>query len=321
MRSRVLAPANWCGHPPRQGGQRSAHCQKCCSDGGPPKVRSEARPGLRADSYRFARTFRRRIGGYLALAILIGLVGGLSLGAIAGARRTASSFPTYVASTNPSTLNEFAGLDNPTLGLTSGYDPTMLQTLAHLPHVVASAVSVGFDGNIDLTSVAGIHAHYTTGETPPTVVGGLQGEYLTQDRVTLVNGRMAEPRRTDEAVMDAQAAKEWGLHLGSVITMPFYSDAESNSPTYNGPPYRLVTVRMVGEVVMANTVVQDDISALGSATVILTPALTRQLASAAPTTGAPDWLWRAALGRWPGCQLRSTASTPWRRRASGRVAR
>ena len=215
----------------------------------------------------------------MALAILIGLVGGLSLGAIAGARRTASSFPTYVASTNPSTLNEFAGLDNPTLGLTSGYDPSMLQTLAHLPHVVASAVSVGFDGNIDLTSVAGVHAHYTTGETPPTVVGGLQGEYLTQDRVTLVNGRLADPRRTDEAVMDAQAAKEWGLHLGSVITMPFYSDAESTSPTYNGPPYRLVTVRMVGEVVMASTVVQDDISALGSATVILTPALTRQLAS------------------------------------------
>ena len=56
-----------------------------------------------------------------------------------------------------------------------------------------------------------------------------------------------------------------GVSTWSATTMPFYSDAEDNSPTYNGPPYRLVTVRMVGEVVQANTVVQDDISALGRA--------------------------------------------------------
>ncbi len=237
------------------------------------------RPGLRANGYRLARTLPRRIGGYLALVVLVGLVGGLSLAAIAGARRTASSFPTYVNSTNPSTLNEFAGFDNPSLGSDSGYNPDMLRTLTHLHHVVSAAVSVGFDGNIDLTSVAGVHAHYTAGETPPTVVGGLDGEYQTQDRLTVVQGRLAFPQRTDEAVMDAQAAKEWRLHLGSVITMPFYSDAEDNSASYNGPYYRRVTVRIVGEVVLANTVVQDDINALGSGVVVLTPALTRQLAS------------------------------------------
>lgn len=41
---------------------------------------------------------------YLAIVLLLGLVGGLALGALAGARRTQSSFPKFLRSTNPSDL-------------------------------------------------------------------------------------------------------------------------------------------------------------------------------------------------------------------------
>ena len=137
---------------------------------------------------------------------------------------------------------------------------------------------MGFDGNIDLGAVAGVHPHVLPGETPPTVVGGTDGECATQDRVTLVERRLANPDRTDEAVMNAQAADEWGLHVGSVIHIPFYTNDESNSPTYDGPPHLLAKVRLVGEVVFSSSVVQDDIEALGSAVVLLSPALTQELA-------------------------------------------
>ncbi|HEX9547391.1 MAG TPA: hypothetical protein VF942_08640, partial [Acidimicrobiales bacterium] len=54
--------------------------------------------------YRFGVTLARRWGGYLALVLLIGLVGGIALASIAAARRTQSSFPSFLASTNPADL-------------------------------------------------------------------------------------------------------------------------------------------------------------------------------------------------------------------------
>ena len=60
---------------------------------------------LRVAWYRCRATFGRRWGGYLGLVLLIGLVGGIALGSAAAARRTESSFPVFLASTNPSDLS------------------------------------------------------------------------------------------------------------------------------------------------------------------------------------------------------------------------
>ena len=70
--------------------------------------------GLRVATYRQRTTFGRRWSGYLSLILLVGLVGGLALGSVAAARRTQSSFATYLASTNPSNLSitVFGGANN-----------------------------------------------------------------------------------------------------------------------------------------------------------------------------------------------------------------
>ncbi len=238
----------------------------------------DTRPALRVASYRVRCTFARRRGSYLSLVVLVGLLGGLAMGSIAAARRTDSSFPVYLASTNPSTVMIFASLDNPALGFTHGYAPTIINKIARLPYVERSSPSIGFDGNIDLGSIRGAHPNYRAGETPPAFVGGLNGEYVVQDKVTLVAGHLADPRSLDQAVMNAQAAAELGLHVGSVIGVPFYTDAEATSPTYNGPPHLVAKIVLVGEVVFASSVVEDDIDALGSGVVLLSEALTARLA-------------------------------------------
>ncbi len=77
---------------------------------------------LKVSVYRFRRTLRHRWRGYFAVVLLVGLVGGLGMGAIAGARRTQSSFPTFLASTNPSNLSVGTALYDPALGFTTGYN-------------------------------------------------------------------------------------------------------------------------------------------------------------------------------------------------------
>jgi len=57
---------------------------------------------------------------YLGIVLLIGLVGGVAMASIAGARRTESSFPAFIASTNPSTVGVFTMYRDPLLGLTTG---------------------------------------------------------------------------------------------------------------------------------------------------------------------------------------------------------
>ncbi|MGC2485286.1 MAG: ABC transporter permease [Acidimicrobiales bacterium] len=230
---------------------------------------------LRVSWYRLRATFARRWVNYLSLALLFALVGGLAMASLAGARRTDSSFPVYWRSTDPASTQAFSGYDDPQLGSKSGYNPAINAKIAHLPDVERITVEVGFDGNVNLNGVKGIHPHFTAGETPPTIIGG--SEYLTLDRVTLVSGRLFSAARPDEAVINQQAASELGVHVGSVIAIPFYSDAQSNSPTYNGPPYLFPKVTIVGVVVFNSSVVQDEIDQLGSGVVLLSPKLTDML--------------------------------------------
>jgi hypothetical protein len=237
---------------------------------------------VRAVWYRFRATFAQRRGSYLALIVLIGLVGGLSLAATAGARRTQSSYSTYLASTNPSDLEVFTGFDNPSLGTSLGFNPTIPPKLARLPYVKSVETVAGFDGTL-AGNIAGARLRIGAGEKPPVLVGALGGEYLTQDRVHLVAGRLANPANPHEAVMNVQAAQELDVHLGSVLKFGLNSNAQENlinTPTGPStlPPAKVASIKLVGLVVFSEDVVEDQYQALGSAQVLMTPALMREIA-------------------------------------------
>jgi ABC-type antimicrobial peptide transport system permease subunit len=235
---------------------------------------------LRVAWFRNQVCLRQRLVGLVTIVVLIGTIGGLALASVAGARRTESSFPTYLHSTNPSTMDVITTYDDPGLGVTTGYDSALQAKIAHLPLVTRMTSSIIFDGNINLDAVKGIHPHVLPGETPPTVYGSFNGEYSNVDRVSLVGGDLADPNSLDQAVMNVQAASEMGLTIGSVIQIPFYTDAQAQAATSVsdlGRP-RMVTVKMVGEIVLANNIVESDFDSLGAPAVIFSPALTRLLA-------------------------------------------
>ncbi len=237
---------------------------------------------LHAAWYLFRVSFRQRRGNYLTVVVLIALVGGLALGAFAGARRTQSSYSTYLAGINPSDVQLFTGFDNPSLGTSVGYNPAIGPKLARLAYVRTVETVAGFDGTI-AGNITGAHLRVGAGEKPPVFEGALGGEYTTEDRVHLVAGRLADPADPHEAVMNVQAAEELGVHIGSVIGFGLNSNAQerlinsANGPS-SLPPARVVSIKLVGIVVFPQDVVEDQYDALGSAEVLATPALTREIA-------------------------------------------
>ena len=226
--------------------------------------------------YRFRVSIGRRWSGYLAVVLLVGLLGGLAMGAISGARRTQSFFPSFLASTNPSDL------------LVSAYvpgahrSPVLTNQFAHLPHVkhvadyVVLLVAALQPNGVPITS--GILA---TGAAQ--TIGSADGLFFKQDRVTVVQGRMANPNRDDEFVADAVTAQAAGWHVGQMVPFGAYTiaQASSSSGSSSGPPpgkpHRRFDAKLVGIVVFnSDAVVHDDVDHFLSYA-LFTPALTRSL--------------------------------------------
>jgi hypothetical protein len=233
-------------------------------------------PLFRESAYRLRATFGRRWTGYLSLVVLIGLVGGVSMAAIAGARRTQSSFPVYEASTNPSDAQAF---DEFLPSTNIGFSARVNREIAHLPYVKRATPIVGFDGTLQF--LTNLRSSSVPGEAPPALEGSPGGEYLSSDRVTVLHGRLLDPSRLDEFMLSAGAVKASDLHLGSTVRLAFFSDAQVNTPNYAGYPINkpqlIITLKLVGIIEDDVQVVQSDDDALGDQFGVLSPALTRRL--------------------------------------------
>src|SRR5215469_9038025 len=105
-----------------------------------------AADAVRVAWYRFSRTLRRRWTGYLAITLLLGLVGGLAMGSVAAARRTQSAFPAYLNSTHPADLTVLTGLYG--VAGSQGYDPAVIAKIAALPGVRHVTTYLGLNATI-----------------------------------------------------------------------------------------------------------------------------------------------------------------------------
>lgn len=138
---------------------------------------------LRVVRYRLRAGFGRRRGGYLALVLLVGLVGGVAMGAVAAARRTGSSFSAYLASTSPSNLSVsvYGGRNGNSENVS--YSPPAVRKIARLAgvkHVGAAITLTAFP------LLPGGAPRLGTGTLDSTIpVASVNGLYFSQDRLAV----------------------------------------------------------------------------------------------------------------------------------------
>ena len=175
----------------------------------------------------FRTEVRRRLGAWVALAVLIALVGGTVLAGVSAARRTSSAFPQFV-----SRYGFDAGLFSST--------PSIPGSIAHMGDVRSMSTSSFYaNGNV-----------IVNGQFLPA--NDLSVFSLPAPRpdeiVKLIGGRL--PVGRFEALAGFSMQQQFGLHLGSIVTVPLYAPSQrqavftsNGTPTPHGP---LVSFRIVG---------------------------------------------------------------------------
>jgi len=222
------------------------------------------RGGLGVAWYRTRATLGARIWGLVAVVVLIGLTGGIAMGAVAAARRTQSSYPRFLASTDPSDLNISA------FGFGNGSAITSLAgEIAALPHVRrVSTIVVPPYVPLDRVGAPRAAAAYLF------ALASSDGEFTRQDRAAVVHGRLADPARVDEIEVTPAAARLLHVHVGSTLPLGLHAGSSIG---------HRIEARVVGVVDLNNQVIEDDVdSAFGF--YFMTPAALRDAIAA---SGAP----------------------------------
>jgi hypothetical protein len=174
----------------------------------------------------FRAEMRRRWRSWLAIALLISVVGGFVLAAAAAGRRTETAFPRFVAA--------------------HGFDAVVYANLpvpkvAELPGVTSfTQLVVPYSGEQTCACVHPINAINlgvvsVTGRSP----------------FNLVSGHLPDPSASDQVLASFTLQQDYGVQLGTVIHVPFYASSQVSAvnnatgapPQPAGPT---VALRVVG---------------------------------------------------------------------------
>ena len=192
---------------------------------------------------------RSRWRVWAALAVVIGLAGGVVLAALAGAARTESAYDRFLDWSNANDLVLF-----------NAADPVDFDRVEELPEV-EEAFRAWFAWMVGEDGVSSLDPIYSDESAAFTDV----------DRPKLLEGRPADPDQPDEATISPAAARLTGVRVGSVVTLRSLSPDQLEQ-AFEGrdldPAGPTVSFRVVGVEASQGEFVQDT-------SLHLTPAFAR----------------------------------------------
>jgi hypothetical protein len=173
--------------------------------------------------------------GWVALALLAGLAAGVVLAAVAGARRTDSAYPRFLAASKAADA-----LVSPAGSGSVGY----YNALSRLPEVSAIAPVAGLQA-----LPAGPDGRPASGATVFAPADGRFARVL--EIPALLAGRLPLPDRPAEVAVSQIGAQALRLHVGSRLAMAAFP---ANAPP-TGPHFRRLNERVVGVIVTRGSVI------------------------------------------------------------------
>src|SRR5207249_8698381 len=177
---------------------------------------------------------RSRLGSILALAVIVGVIGGVVIAAAAGARRTQSAYPRFLASENALTLVVQVG---------SKEDPPtarrVLREIEGFPQVEATTLVANAVGGLR------IPGRRSRGIVFPLV--SPDGRFgTTINGIKILKGRAYDPSAPDEVVPSFSVADNLGLHVGETIHLVYGQAFSSGSTPPAFKPPAPVALHVVG---------------------------------------------------------------------------
>jgi hypothetical protein len=204
------------------------------------------------------RSLRLRLRAYAAVAVLLALLGGLTLASFAGARRTASAYPRFREAGRALDVQVNAG----------DFEAEHPDAAKRIPGVTGTATYFGFlAAPVDDQGRPNV-------DFPGEAAGSFDGLYFTRDRFVVTSGRLPDPSRPHEVAVNEHAARAQGIRPGQRFRIGVFDPAFEEAVYSDSPPQPVdqVEVTVVGVGLFPDEVVQDDTDRFPR--VLFTPAFT-----------------------------------------------
>jgi hypothetical protein len=160
------------------------------------------------------------------VAILCGVLGAVSLAALASARRTESAYGRYLHDINASDVE--VNVPSP--------DTSLDKRVAALPGVTSSAAWLGLDAN------PVVHGNVDPSFQTDGFAGSVDGEYFTHDTMTVLAGHLPPLDSTNEVALTTSVARLFGVGVGGRVTYQFENSLASNFAPTGERTYRVAAI-------------------------------------------------------------------------------
>jgi hypothetical protein len=197
------------------------------------------------------------------MALLCGLLGAVALGAVAGARRTATAYGRYLAASRVSDV--FVNVQGIVPGMPV-LEPASL--ISSLPGVAAHVAYIGG------YAYPVVHGHLDRSFLTDGINASLDGEWFRQDRMTVLAGRLPRLDSTGDIVLTPLTARMFGTGVGGHVTYAYHRVNAEGLPT--GPQFTH-TYRAAAIVEVPPALVDESDQGEGG---VLPPGATRQVLAA-----------------------------------------